>query len=137
MKKPRVTWPARRAQPSQSPPAVDGFEPNGQRPAPLSAVDEIFQRHPANPIITAADLPFEANVVFNPGATLVDGETLLLMRVEDRRGLSQLHVGRSHDGATGWRVEPKPLLGPSQAVWQAHGAMRIPGWCTPLSSVAG
>ncbi len=109
MKKPRVTWPARRVQPSLSPAQV---EPNGERHAPLSAVDEIFQRHPSNPIITAADLPFEANVVFNPGATIVDGETLLLMRVEDRRGLSQLHVGRSHDGATGWRVEPKPLLGP-------------------------
>ena len=111
MKRPRVTWPARRAQDES--PAVDGFETDGHRPRPVSAADEIFQRHPSNPILTADDLPFEANVVFNPGATVVDGgETLLLMRIEDRRGLSHLHVARSRDGVSGWRVEPKPLLSP-------------------------
>ena len=52
--------------------------------------------------------------VFNPGATIVEsGETLLLVRVEDRRGLSQLHVAAIERTASrGWRVEPKPLLSP-------------------------
>ena len=40
-----------------------------------------------NPILTAADWPYPVNSVFNPGATLLpDGTTLLLCRVEDRRG---------------------------------------------------
>lgn len=66
---------------------------------------ELFTRHPANPIVTTADLPYAANSVFNPGATIRDGETILLMRVEDRRGLSHLTVARSADGVTGWRID--------------------------------
>lgn len=74
---------------------------------------ELFTRHPANPIITAADLPYAANTVFNPGATIRDGETILLMRVEDRRGLSHLTVARSSDGVTGWRIDDAPSFLPT------------------------
>lgn len=69
---------------------------------------ELFTRHPANPIITPAHLPYVANSVFNPGAALCNGETILLLRVEDRRGLSHLTVARSEDGAAGWRIEADP-----------------------------
>jgi predicted GH43/DUF377 family glycosyl hydrolase len=72
---------------------------------------ELFRRNSANPILTAADLPYPANAVFNPGAARVDGETLLLVRVEDMRGISRLHVARSDDGISGWRFDPEPLLG--------------------------
>src|SRR5689334_19833194 len=49
-------------------------------------VPSLFHRHPGNPILTAADWPYAAHTVFNPGATqLASGETLLLVRVEDRR----------------------------------------------------
>jgi len=120
MKRPRVTWsPRRRAQEADVVEAdghVDGHvdeRRDGHVPRPLSEADEIFVRHPSNPILTAADLPFESNVVFNPGATMLEsGETLMLVRVEDRRGLSQLHVARSVDGVGGWRVETTPLLSP-------------------------
>ncbi len=71
---------------------------------------ELLTRHPANPIITAADLPYSANTVFNPAATIRDGETILLMRVEDRRGLSHLTVARSPDGVTGWRIDAAPTF---------------------------
>ncbi len=71
---------------------------------------ELFTRHPANPIITAADLPYSANSVFNPAATIRDGETILLMRVEDRRGLSHLTVARSSDGVAGWRIDAAPTF---------------------------
>ena len=43
---------------------------------------DVFTRHPNNPIITVDQLPFRANSVFDPGAGLVGGETLLLIRVE-------------------------------------------------------
>jgi predicted GH43/DUF377 family glycosyl hydrolase len=74
--------------------------------------DSLFVRVPANPIITPADVPYTANAVFNPGAATVDGETVLLMRVEDKRGISSLYVARSDDGITGWRFDKKPLLAP-------------------------
>jgi predicted GH43/DUF377 family glycosyl hydrolase len=53
----------------------------------LNPRTELFSRYPANPIITSAHLPYAANSVFNPGAALCNGETVLLLRVEDRRGM--------------------------------------------------
>jgi predicted GH43/DUF377 family glycosyl hydrolase len=71
-----------------------------------------FRRASANPILTATDVPYPANSVFNPGAARVGDETILLVRVEDLRGISQLHVARSADGITDWRFDPEPLLRP-------------------------
>ncbi|MGD0019752.1 MAG: glycosidase [Candidatus Limnocylindrales bacterium] len=77
--------------------------------------EPLFVRVPANPIIVPGDLPYRANAVFNPGAAIVDGETVLLMRVEDLRGISALYVARSEDGVSGWRFDEKPLLAPDAA----------------------
>lgn len=71
---------------------------------------DLFVRHPDNPILTSRDLPYAANTVFNPGATSVDGETLLLLRVEDRRGLSHLTAARSNDGCSNWRIDAGPTF---------------------------
>lgn len=72
---------------------------------------ELFRRHPHNPILTAADWPYPVNSVFNPGATrLADGTTLLLCRVEDRRGLSHLCAARSANGVDHWQIDPRPTL---------------------------
>ena len=73
---------------------------------------EFFQRHPGNPILTAADWPYPVNAVFNPAAAVVNGETVLLARVEDRRGISHLTVARSANGFDGWSIAPEPLLEP-------------------------
>jgi len=71
----------------------------------------LFRRHAKNPILTCADLPYPAHSVFNPGAVrLPDGTTLLLCRVEDRRGLSHLCAARSANGVDGWVVDPEPTL---------------------------
>jgi len=73
----------------------------------------LFQRYPDNPILTAADWPYRANTVFNPGATLLpDGTTLLLCRVEDMRGHSHLTVARSKDGISNWEIDSEPTLLP-------------------------
>jgi predicted GH43/DUF377 family glycosyl hydrolase len=70
---------------------------------------QLFRRHKHNPILTAADWPYPAHSVFNPGATLLrDGTTLLLCRVEDRRGHSHLTAARSANGVDGWKVDPRP-----------------------------
>jgi predicted GH43/DUF377 family glycosyl hydrolase len=79
-------------------------------------VTELFIRSRHNPLLTAADWPYPAGAVFNPAAALVGGETVLVCRVEDRRGISHLTVARSGDGQTGWQVDDRPLLGPD-----AHG----------------
>ncbi|MGL6278524.1 MAG: glycosidase [Gaiella sp.] len=70
----------------------------------------LFSRHPANPLLTAGDVPYAANAVFNPAAAVVDGVTVLLVRVEDRSGISHLTVARSANGVDGWIVDPEPLL---------------------------
>src|SRR5262245_2366814 len=75
--------------------------------------DEVLVRHPENPILSADDLPDPANSVFNGAAAMVDGETLLLLRVEDRRGISHLTVARSRNGVGDWRIDPTPSLLPS------------------------
>ena len=73
----------------------------------------LLQRHPDNPILTAADWPYRANTIFNPGATLLpDGTTLLLCRVEDMRGHSHLTVARSKNGITNWEIDSEPTLLP-------------------------
>jgi predicted GH43/DUF377 family glycosyl hydrolase len=77
----------------------------------------LFERSAVNPILSAADVPYPANSIFNPGAAQVDGETVLLVRVEDLRGISQLHVARSADGVSDWRFDPTPLLQSDEDNW--------------------
>jgi predicted GH43/DUF377 family glycosyl hydrolase len=73
----------------------------------------LFHRYEKNPILTAADWPYPAHTVFNAGATrLTDGTTLLLCRVEDRRGHSHLCAARSQNGVDGWVIDEKPTFLP-------------------------
>jgi beta-1,2-mannobiose phosphorylase / 1,2-beta-oligomannan phosphorylase len=81
---------------------------------------ELFHRHPANPILTAEQWPYRVNAVFNPAAAKVDGDTVLLARVEDRRGISHLTVARSANGMNEWAIEPEPLLAPDDEVASEH-----------------
>ncbi|MGZ6545875.1 MAG: glycoside hydrolase family 130 protein [Actinomycetota bacterium] len=73
---------------------------------------ELFQRYQGNPIITASSFPRMVNAVFNPAAVMFEGETLLLVRVEDRSGLSRLVVATSADGYTDWHVDMDRGLAP-------------------------
>jgi predicted GH43/DUF377 family glycosyl hydrolase len=73
--------------------------------------EALLIREPRNPLLTAADWPYRINTVFNPGATrLQDGTTLLLCRVEDRRGHSHLTAARSANGVDGWVIDPQPTF---------------------------
>ncbi|HET7151410.1 MAG TPA: hypothetical protein VFI60_08360 [Candidatus Acidoferrum sp.] len=79
----------------------------------MTHYEALFLRHPANPILTGENWPYLMNTVFNPGATLLqDGTTLLLCRVEDRRGLSHLCAARSRNGVDDWQIDPEPTLLP-------------------------
>jgi len=76
------------------------------------ARERLLRRYEGNPILTAEDWPQTINAVFNPGAADFEGETLLLVRVEERSGLSHLCVVRSADGFTNWVIEPDRALRP-------------------------
>ncbi|QSB16885.1 hypothetical protein JQS43_11730 [Natronosporangium hydrolyticum] len=88
-------------------------EPTAARLDGAGELTDLFTRSSHNPLLTAADWPYPANSVLNPAAAQADDETVLVCRVEDRRGISHLSVARSSDGETGWRVDPLPLIGPA------------------------
>ena len=81
---------------------------------------ELFKREPKNPIITSKDLPYPAHTIFNPGAAIFEGNTLLLARVEDRRGFSHLVKAISKDGVSNWIfdksliIEAEPSIHPEE-----------------------
>ena len=80
---------------------------------PSHCYEQLFCRHATNPILTASDWPYPAHTVFNPGATLLaDGTTLLLCRVEDRRGISHLCAARSPNGVDNWVIDAQPSFYP-------------------------
>jgi len=71
----------------------------------------LFTRYADNPILTQQNWPYPINSVFNAAAArLTDGDTLLLCRVEDRRGMSHLCAARSANGVDGWRIDPQPTM---------------------------
>jgi len=74
---------------------------------------ELLTRYAGNPILTAAQWPTTVNAVFNPGATRLGDEVVLLVRVEDRTGISHLCPARSRDGLTDWTVTTGESLLPA------------------------
>jgi len=86
---------------------------SAQEMAPyLERAKELFVRRTENPILTPSDMPFPCKAVLNPGACLIYGEVLLLLRIIDDSDHSHLHVARSADGVGGWLIEKEALLTP-------------------------
>lgn len=63
----------------------------------------LFERHALNPILTVAHVPYAANAVFNPASAVVDGETVILARVE--QPARHLAVARSTNRVDRWTVD--------------------------------
>lgn len=74
----------------------------------------VFLRSEHNPLITADDLPYLANTVFNAGVADLGDEVVLVLRVESCSGRSHLIIARSRDGVGGWEIDDTALLHPSQ-----------------------
>jgi predicted GH43/DUF377 family glycosyl hydrolase len=87
---------------------------------------ELFSRVKDNPVITAEHFPHTINAVFNPAATIFEGKTLLLLRVEHRTGLSSLAVATSDDGLTGWEIDPARGLEPRPDSFAEHWGIEDP-----------
>ncbi|MGI8682107.1 MAG: hypothetical protein ACR2JO_08255 [Mycobacteriales bacterium] len=75
--------------------------------------DLLFTRSRANPLLNADRWPYPVNAVMNAGATVMDGTTVLVCRVEDRRGISHLALARSRNGVSNWVVDESPFMMPS------------------------
>ncbi|HEY3414601.1 MAG TPA: glycosidase [Armatimonadota bacterium] len=73
---------------------------------------DLVRRYENNPILEGKDVPYLCNTMFNAGATTFRGETLLLLRIEDRRGYSHLTVATSKDGISNWNVRNTPFMVP-------------------------
>jgi len=80
--------------------------------------NRIFRRAEQNPLLTPRDLPFPAAAVLNPGATVQDGNVVLLLRVENQAGLSNIYVARSPDGVGDWEIAPEPILRHGGKQWR-------------------
>ncbi|MEW5784925.1 MAG: glycosidase [Bacillota bacterium] len=86
----------------------------------------LFKRYEGNPIITPESWPYEANATFNPGVVRHNGETMLLVRVEDMRGFSHLTFARSKDGKTGWQIDNVPTLKPDPSFHEEQWGIEDP-----------
>lgn len=79
---------------------------------------DIFRRSERNPILGANNLPFRAAAVLNPGAVMQGDEVVLLLRVEQDTGFSNIHVARSKNGVTDWVIAKEPFLRHGQRRWR-------------------
>ena len=70
-----------------------------------------ISKYSKNPILTKANVPFNVNSIFNPGAVKYNGKYILLCRVELPIGRSSFVIAESKEGYN-FTVSPKPVLTP-------------------------
>ncbi|MAS36850.1 MAG: glycosidase [Anaerolineaceae bacterium] len=75
----------------------------------------VIQRHPANPILTAQDIPYNAALIFNAGVTKYQGRYVMVFRNDygslEKQALwgTNLGLAFSDDGVQ-WGVQPQPIF---------------------------
>jgi predicted GH43/DUF377 family glycosyl hydrolase len=72
---------------------------------------DVLKRYEGNPIITAADIPFTCNTVFNGSPVKIGDDYILLLRVEGQHGYSLFALARSRDGYD-FEMEQMPVATP-------------------------
>jgi len=85
---------------------------------------DLLHRWARNPIITTEDVPYRCNTVFNGTPVKLNGQYLLLLRVEGQQGRSYFSLARSGDGLH-FQLDPAPCMrratdGPL-ALWEQNG----------------
>lgn len=81
---------------------------------------DLMHRWEGNPILTADDVPFPCNTVFNAAPAKLGEEYILLLRVEGKQGYSVLALARSDDGFH-FEVDPEPVMVPVPGEDEKHG----------------
>ena len=84
---------------------------------PLTS-SSVIKRHPHNPILTAAHVPYPTALVFNAGVTKFQGKYVMIFRNDygsvqeqtlEPHSTTDLGIAYSHDGIS-WEVGPKPVF---------------------------
>jgi predicted GH43/DUF377 family glycosyl hydrolase len=97
---------------------------------------DLMRRYAHNPLITGRHVPFPCNTVFNAGATMLNDEFVLLLRVESQAGPSWFMVARSDNGID-FEVEERPFMMPAEegkfATYERNGVedariTHLEGW---------
>ena len=74
---------------------------------------DLLHRWSRNPIITLADVPFRCNTVFNGTPLKLNGEYVMIVRVEGQQGYSFFALARSRDGLH-FEVDKTPCMTPAE-----------------------
>lgn len=84
--------------------------------SPSLETREIVVRHPENPVLTAADVPYPATLIFNAGVTKYQGRYVMVFRNDYGGTPGEAHfegtnmgVAFSDDGIT-WDPQPEPWI---------------------------
>ncbi len=74
---------------------------------------DFLYRYEENPILTAENIPFRCNTVFNGSSVKFEGEYLILFRVEGLQVYSFFALARSRKGFF-YKVKKKPVMLPEK-----------------------
>ena len=82
---------------------------------------KLFILHNTNSIIQAKGITYQPNSAFNAGANCFGYDTLLSIRMKDRRGISHLPAAHSRDCITDLRINPDTTLVASTNKYPGRG----------------
>ncbi len=85
---------------------------------------DLLHRWTRNPLLTLDDIPYRCNTIFNGAVVRLDGEYVLLLRVEGQQGYSFFCLARSRDGLH-FSVDEQPWMLPADkgpfSIWEENG----------------
>jgi predicted GH43/DUF377 family glycosyl hydrolase len=85
---------------------------------------DLLHRWTRNPLLTLEDLPYQCNTIFNGAVVRLDGEYVLLLRVEGQQGYSFFCLARSKDGLH-FSADHEPWMLPADngpyKIWEENG----------------
>lgn len=85
---------------------------------------DLLHRHEGNPILTLQSIPYRCNTVFNGSPVKLNGQYIILLRIEGQQGYSFFSVARSTDGYD-FVADDAPAMLPAKegpwAVWEEAG----------------
>ena len=88
------------------------------------AGNDLLHRWERNPIMTVQDVPYRCNTVFNGTPVKLDGEYIMLVRIEGQQGYSFFSLARSRDGLH-WEMDDRPCMVPADEepwrTWETNG----------------
>jgi len=85
---------------------------------------DLLHRWERNPLLTLDDMPYQCNTLFNGAVVRLNGEYVLLLRVEGQQGYSFFCLARSKDGLH-FSVDEQPWMLPANEgpfkIWEENG----------------